>query len=144
MDEHYEVLCRNCGAVVEQCKCSGPKVTSYVSTCSQCKKPPLVNSVQWTPIPSVYSYDRRAAEAPANILKNTGRALHTVEHELGRTEASLKGLLNQLTLMSRSTHDKNVQANFKTVHDLKEQFEKFHKEARNLAELFDNESRKYR
>jgi formiminotetrahydrofolate cyclodeaminase len=91
-----------------------------------------------------YSYDRTAAESPANVLRNTGRALHTIERDLGHTEASLKGLLNQLTMMARSTHDKNVKANYESVLDLKTRFEKLHKEAKNLAELFDEGSREYR
>lgn len=92
----------------------------------------------------VYSYDRTAADAPANVLKNTGRALHNIERELGRSEASLKGLLSQLTMMARSTHDKNVQANYKMVLDLKERFEAFHKETKHLAGLFDEGSKEYR
>jgi hypothetical protein len=91
-----------------------------------------------------YSYDRTAAESPANVLRNTGRALHTIDRDLGHTEASLKGLLSQLTMMSRSTHDKNVRANYESVLDLKTRFERLHKEAKNLAELFDEGSREYR
>ena len=91
-----------------------------------------------------YSYDRTAAESPANVLRNTGRALHTIDRDLGHSEASLKGLLNQLTMVARSTHDKNVQANYKMVLDLKERFEAFHKETKHLAGLFDEGSREYR
>jgi len=92
----------------------------------------------------VYSYDRTATESPANVLRNTGRALHTVERDLGHTEASLKGLLNQLTMMARSTHDKNVHANFERVKELKSRFEKLHKDAKELASLFDEGSREYK
>ena len=92
----------------------------------------------------MYTYDRTAAESPANVLRNTGRALHTIDRDLGHTEASLKGLLNQLTMMVRSTHDKNVRANYEMVRDITGRFEQLHKDAKNLAVLFDEGSREYR
>ena len=91
-----------------------------------------------------YSYDRTAAESPANVLRNTGRALHTIDRDLGHSEASLKGLLNQLTMMVRSTHDKNVRSNYEMVRDITGRFEQLHKDAKNLAVLFDEGSREYR
>ena len=90
------------------------------------------------------TYDRRqAADSPANVLKNTARALHTVDHDLVRAEAAVKGLHSQLAMMARSTHDRHVQDNFKRVTALKERFEKFHKEAKALASEFDLGSKDY-
>jgi hypothetical protein len=35
---HWRTTCSNCGAVVSQCRCMGPKIEKTVPYCSECKK----------------------------------------------------------------------------------------------------------
>lgn len=34
---HFIIKCKNCGHIVSQCRCPGPKQTRYVDECAMCK-----------------------------------------------------------------------------------------------------------
>lgn len=45
MSEHYKKLCVQCGTIISQCRCFGPKVVTC-TLCDVCKKEPMVKGIK--------------------------------------------------------------------------------------------------
>ena len=65
-----------------------------------------------------YTYDRTADTGPASRLKNVEPAVRQAEREIEKAKAIIHGLVHELELTAKHTHDKTIQENFKRVQDL--------------------------
>ena len=64
-----------------------------------------------------YSYDRQADQGPASRLKNVEPAILTAEREIEKAKGILHGLVREMEMTARHTHDATIQHNFKAIED---------------------------
>jgi predicted amidophosphoribosyltransferase len=150
MSEHFKTLCRNCGAVVEQCRCPGPKTVRYVEFCESCMAPsvgehPKSVFVKESPMEMVYSYDRskQADTGPASRLKNAVQLLHQGDHPFEQAKGILNGLVSEMGLVAHHTSDHKLKANFEHVQKFAHQLTTIDAEIHKLLAEMDHVSRSF-
>ncbi len=72
---------------------------------------------------SRYSYDRQADTGPASRLKNVEPPIKAAEREIEKSKGILHGLVRELEMVAKHTHDPTVQNNFKHIQDFSERLE---------------------
>lgn len=61
------------------------------------------------------SYDRRADTGPASRLKNVEPPIKAAERKIERSKGILHGLVREMEMVAKHTHDPTIQKNFKAV-----------------------------
>jgi len=62
-----------------------------------------------------YSYDRRADTGPASRLKNVEPPIKAAEREIEKSKGILHGLVRELEMVAKHTHDQNITKNYHAI-----------------------------
>lgn len=65
----------------------------------------------------VYAYGRTADQGPASRLKNVEPNVKAAEREIEKAKGILHGLVREMEMVAKHTHDQTIQHNFKAVSD---------------------------
>lgn len=70
-----------------------------------------------------YSYDRTADTGPASRLKNVAPPIKAAEREIEKSKGILHGLVREMEMVARHTHNQTIQHNYKAVQGFSDQLD---------------------
>lgn len=91
-----------------------------------------------------YSYDRTADTGPASRLKNVAPHVRTAERELERAQSILHGLVREMEMVAKHTHDRTIRHNFEVIAGLSSRLDEIDKGMDKFVDDLEHFLRSYR